>query len=61
MFELELKLGNAAMCTGADIADALRRAADWIEDYEPGEMEDGRAVSLFDQNGNRVGEWRVSL
>ena len=57
-FALTLKLGNEAMQTAADIADALRRAASWLEEYAA--IEDGESVSLLDQNGNYVGKWEVS-
>ena len=57
-FELTIRLGNAAMQTAADVADALRRAADWIEEYAA--MEHGEAVTLLDANGNRVGAWTVT-
>ncbi|MDQ1113947.1 uncharacterized protein with von Willebrand factor type A (vWA) domain [Microbacterium testaceum] len=59
-FRLAISLGNAAMLTPADIADALRNIADNIgEGYEP-------AVATYsphqirDTNGNRVGAWEVS-
>lgn len=55
-FTLTLKMGNAAMMTPADVADALRRAAYWIEEYETAEADTAR--SILDQNGQRVGEWR---
>lgn len=57
-FALTLTLGNDAMRTAADVADALRRAAGWIEEYA--DMTPGEGVSLLDQNGNRVGAWTVT-
>jgi len=57
-FELSVRLGNASMQTARDIADTLRRSADWLEEYAT--IVDGEMLSILDQNGNRVGEWRVS-
>lgn len=57
-FELSVRLGNADMQTAHDIADVLRRSAEWIEEYAA--IVDGETLSILDQNGNRVGEWRVS-
>lgn len=52
MFRVEVRLGNDAMQSGADVADALRDLASVIED-------DGDASGvyqrMFDVNGNRVG------
>lgn len=52
--ELHLELGNAAMSTPADVADALRDAADHVEG---GRLES----SIRDRNGNTVGRWTVSF
>ena len=50
MFQLTIKLGNAAMLTPEDIAGALRDAADAVEH--------GRTDGfVYDTNGNRVGSW----
>lgn len=57
-FTLTIRLGNDAMQSGNDIAEALVRAANYINDYHQ-EIEAGDALSLKDQNGNRVGEWKV--
>lgn len=59
-FKLTLRLGNAAMQTGEDVANVLERAATYIADYYAGELEDGAGMSLLDQNGNNVGAWEVS-
>ena len=56
-FNLTIKLGNEAMQTGPDIAEALQGVASSVDAFgiEPG---DGGAI--VDINGNRVGEWKVS-
>lgn len=56
---LTLKLGNAAMQTGHDVADALSRAADYMSEYYPDELTAGASLSLLDVNGNYVGKWEV--
>lgn len=54
-FILTIDLGNDAMQTNADIADALRTAAFKIQNnYEETEG------SIFDENGNRVGSWSIA-
>ena len=59
-FTLNLRLGNDAMQTPEDIAEALRRAAGWLEDYGHDDIENGGSQTLIDQNGNRVGSWVVA-
>jgi len=56
-FTLTLRLGNDAMLDAMDVADALRSAAGWLEEYAV--MSPGESGSLLDQNGNRVGGWTV--
>ena len=66
-FDLNIELGNAAMLTGDDVAAALRKVADRVENQtthsvnDDGERQvdemDGR---IFDENGNRVGNWAIS-
>lgn len=51
-FTLTIELGNDAMQTGADIADALRRVAARQEEWERGT--DG---AIRDENGNTVGRY----
>lgn len=51
-FTLTIKLGNDAMQTRRDIADALRAVVDKLES---GAL-DGK---IFDTNGNKVGSWEV--
>lgn len=61
-FTLTIELGNEAMQTGYDVADALREIADRI--YPRGLTEHRNAVSLVglvrDINGNTVGSWQVT-
>jgi len=54
-FTLTIKLGNAAMQDYCDIADALTRLGALMADYAG-----GTPSVIMDQNGNRVGEWKVS-
>ncbi len=59
MFTLTITLGNDAMQTLGDVADALARVSRYVEahawDIIPGESR-----GIFDENGNRVGEWSMS-
>jgi len=54
MFTLTITLGNDVMQTREDIARALDRVAGAVEFVTLDSM------SIFDANGNRVGEWSVS-
>lgn len=54
-FNLTIKLGNDAMKDAQDVAHALYEAAEKIDARD--DMRDGR---IFDENGNKVGEWNVS-
>lgn len=57
-FKLSITLGNDAMQTGADVADALMRtAAKFTEQVDFGPTERG---TIFDLNGNLVGLFEVS-
>lgn len=57
-FTLTLKLGNAAMQTPEDVADALRRAAESvILATRVGVTNQG----IRDENGNTVGSWTLDL
>ena len=61
-FLLEITLGNDAMETYGDAAEALRKVADDIsvaEDIDRKISDDKDGASICDSNGNRVGEWRV--
>lgn len=51
-FEMNLDLGNVAMATGADVAEALRNVAQRIERGEVGS-------AVLDANGNTVGYWSL--
>lgn len=53
-FELSIKLGNAAMATPEDIADALRSVASRLE--AAGTF---ASTTIMDQNGARVGSWSI--
>ncbi len=52
-FSLRIELGNAAMSTPEQVAQALRKAADAVETHR----EDG---PILDLNGNSVGRWAVN-
>lgn len=56
-FTLTIKLGNAAMQTGQDVAGAL---ADVVRDVIHWEDLSGMMRPIIDDNGNRVGEWEVT-
>lgn len=58
-FTLTIRLGNDAMQTGEDVAEQLTRAAGWLAEYEPDVLDAGKAISILDQNGNRVGQWKI--
>jgi DUF917 family protein len=49
-FTLTIQLGNAAMQTGEDVAEALARVADSLQ----GGVQSG---TIRDVNGNTVGSW----
>lgn len=53
MFTLTIETGNDAMRTREDIAEALEAAAEAVrENYTP---------VIVDTNGNRVGQWVLTL
>lgn len=57
-FTLEIEMGNDAMQTYADIAQATRRIfSDFARRDEAAEDDAGR---IYDINGNKVGTWEVS-
>jgi DUF917 family protein len=56
-FTLTIELGNDAMQDAQDVADALRAAADYIE--QSGGFDHIDAGKVRDVNGNTVGEWAV--
>lgn len=57
-FTLDIKLGNAAMLNGSDIAAALREAAYNVAALVDEDQQAG-PFGIRDANGNLVGEWEV--
>lgn len=61
-FTLEIELGNDAMQTYDDIAEALCSVADFLHDNTnvagPNEATYSNR-QIFDANGNRVGSWDI--
>ena len=57
-FTLKIKLGNEAMQTPFDVADALARLSVWI--YRNLNDLGSESGNIRDLNGNRVGEWKVT-
>jgi hypothetical protein len=56
-FTLEIDLGNEAMLTYADIAQAVQRIfSDFSRRQEDAEDDAGR---IYDSNGNKVGHWSI--
>lgn len=55
-FRLRIRLGNDAMQTHEDIAAALQANPNFGE----GEALPGDSGTIFDANGNTVGEWKVT-
>ena len=51
-FVLRINLGNAAASDDADVADMLRKAADYVERMG---TENNRSYNVRDLNGNTVG------
>ena len=55
---LEINLGNAAMQTGRDVADALGQVVHRVEDnLLP--LRSGDGGTIHDANGNATGTWTV--
>jgi hypothetical protein len=57
-FTLKIKLGNEAMQTGEDIAEALQRIAGKLKYI--GYPSSNDYGNIRDVNGNRVGEWKAT-
>lgn len=57
-FKLIIELGNDAMQTADELAEALRNAATRIE-TQYNELSSGQYGGVKDVNGNNVGEWEV--
>ena len=58
-FRLTITLGNAATECGNDVANALQLAADQIR-YTPPEDMRRESGNIRDENGNTVGQWKVT-
>jgi hypothetical protein len=59
-FILHIDLGNDAMQTGLDVANALRGVADKLTDDDLAEADAyDRSGNIRDTNGNKVGNWKV--
>jgi hypothetical protein len=56
-FRLMIELGNAAMQTPDQVADALRRVAAKLSDR--GDFDGDESGTFRDYNGNTVGKWSV--
>lgn len=60
-FKLQIKLGNAEMLTGTNVAGALHEVAHLID--EPVDLAESdpydRSGRIMDSNGNSVGTWEV--
>lgn len=61
MFTLEIEMGNEAMLTRRDVAEALRAAADKLLVDDQDGFEHDEAGMICDVNGNYVGDWNVDL
>ncbi len=61
-FVIEIALGNEAMQTGRDVADALARIQHRIEDLLMpfAKHNVGYTEQVIDGNGNTVGTWKVT-
>ena len=57
-FTLEIELGNDAMQTGLDVAQALDEVCAGINTDGPWKV--GESDTICDANGNVVGKWTVS-
>lgn len=59
-FQLTLDFHHPDMQTPEDVGHHLARAGAWIAEYVHGQpWEPGEGHSLLNQNGQRVGEWRI--
>jgi hypothetical protein len=59
-FVVEIELGNDAMRTGDDVADALKKIAKHVaqyDDIECGIYSDIENRKVYDVNGNKVGTY----
>lgn len=53
-FTLKIELGNDAMRTNEDVAEALANVARVFDLTTPGD------APIFDRNGNTIGSWKVT-
>lgn len=61
-FTLELELGNDAMKSAADIAEALlKTAAHVVEVIGDKDPKPAHSRSIHDVNGNTVGAWNIEI
>jgi hypothetical protein len=58
-FTLKINLGNDAMQTPEDVAEALRNAAVKVA-MQGGNFDAGDGAGIRDENGNTVGSWKVT-
>jgi hypothetical protein len=58
-FQLEIRLGNDASKTAADVAGMLAALSTKLLGIGDMELAARHGGNLFDLNGNRVGEWKV--
>jgi hypothetical protein len=58
-FKLSIKLGNAAMETAQDVANALRRVVVKVDGISDPSLLD-RGGRITDENGNGVGTWEFT-
>ncbi len=56
-FTLTIELGNDAMQTGRDVAEALHTVADKVAKLGSRHPEEDYGNRVGDLNGNKVGEW----
>ncbi len=60
MFKLEIEMGNDAMQTPMDIAEALRAVAQSLENYHRPWGAETLIDRISDTNGNKVGVWTLT-
>lgn len=59
-FILDIRLGNSEMQSSRDVAEALRKAADQVDEHADTLVGwHGMSRGILDANGNSVGVWRV--
>lgn len=58
-FKLSIEMGNDAMQTPRELAEALRELATRVESIE--ETETNAGAKVLDDNGNEVGTWEYEV